>query len=213
MEEICSEIFKKNTDSIKIKKPKVAVSKLARIIEAALKLSYEKGFHAMSLRDLCKECGLSMGGLYAYFESKDELLRIIQEHGQQMLLNMMSEHVSEDDDPLTKLETATRLHIYMSEAMHDWFYFSYMEARFLNRESRKLAISSELMTEEWFRDILEQGRSEGVFNITDSLLTASVIKAMLQDWYLKRWKYIRRNISVEEYAEHVISWIRSFVET
>jgi hypothetical protein len=36
-----------------------------------------------------------------------------------------------------------------------------------------------------------------------------VIKAMLQDWYVKRWKYARRQISVDNYAEFVIGFIES----
>lgn len=35
-------------------------------------------------------------------------------------------------------------------------------------------------------------------------LVASVIKAMLQDWYLKRWKYKNRKVLVDEYADFVI---------
>jgi hypothetical protein len=42
-------------------------------------------------------------------------------------------------------------------------------------------------------------------------LTATVIKAMLQDWYVKRWKYSRRRISVDEYADFVIFVIASII--
>ena len=31
------------------------------------------GFRAMTLRDLCRETGMSMGGLYGYIENKDQL--------------------------------------------------------------------------------------------------------------------------------------------
>jgi AcrR family transcriptional regulator len=88
MESICEEIFKRNADSIKVKKQKFAVRNLTKIIETALRLSNRMGFHAMGLRALSKESGLSMGGLYAYFEGKDELLRIIQDYGRQVLIEL-----------------------------------------------------------------------------------------------------------------------------
>ncbi|MBF0226916.1 MAG: TetR/AcrR family transcriptional regulator [Desulfobacterales bacterium] len=210
LEAICLDIFNDDENSIKIKNQKIGVKKLGKIIDAALKLSNEKGFHAMSLRELCKESGLSMGGLYAYIESKDELLNVIQDHGRRILLKTMTENLTNINDPLEKLEAAIRLHLYLSEMMQAWFFFSYMETRFFNKEEKKTAKNSELFTEKIFHDILNEGCFHGVFTLEDPLLTASVLKAMLQDWYLKRWKYQERDISVEKYAEVIISWIKAF---
>jgi hypothetical protein len=38
-------------------------------------------------------------------------------------------------------------------------------------------------------------------------MTASLIKAMLQDWYLKRPKYARRKISVDHYCKYLIAFL------
>jgi hypothetical protein len=67
-----------------------------------------------------------------------------------------------------------------------------------------------LQTESIFSDILESGVASGVFTFNDPLLVAAAIKALLQDWYLKRWKYRRRMISVEGYADFVISMISAY---
>ena len=53
--------------------------------EAALKLFYQHGYHAVSLRKLASELGLSAGSLYAHIESKQELLFEIIEGTQQAL--------------------------------------------------------------------------------------------------------------------------------
>ena len=58
--------------------------------------------------------------------------------------------------------------------------------------------------------ILRQGRDEGIFVPLDPQLTASVIKAMLQDWYLKRWKYTKRKISVDQYARFVMDFVEAY---
>lgn len=42
-----------------------------------MSLSQKTDFHSMSLRDLSSGTGLSMGALYNYFKSKDELLYMI----------------------------------------------------------------------------------------------------------------------------------------
>lgn len=43
-------------------------------MDAARKLAEEKGFDAMSIRDICAETGLSIGAFYHHFSSKDDLL-------------------------------------------------------------------------------------------------------------------------------------------
>lgn len=56
-------MLERQADVISVQKPDIALKKLRVIIAAALKLSNRKGFQAMSLRDLSKEAGVSMGGL------------------------------------------------------------------------------------------------------------------------------------------------------
>jgi AcrR family transcriptional regulator len=210
-EDICRDIYLENREVIKIKKEKVVVKNLVNIFNATLRLSNEKGFQTMSLRDLCRETGLSMGALYSYFSSKDDLLKIIQEQGRRIAVRVLTENIQKEKSPEGKLEAAIRSNLYLSEVMQDWYFFSYMETRYLNKDEHKKAIASELYTEQLFIDILEEGKLKKVFNVDNEILTASVIKAMLQDWYLKRWKYSRRAVSVEEYAEFLIDFIKAFI--
>src|SRR3954470_3052416 len=45
-----------------------------RILEAAAQLFREKGFEGIGLADLMKEAGLTHGGFYGHFSSKDDLI-------------------------------------------------------------------------------------------------------------------------------------------
>ena len=65
-------------------------------------------------------------------------------------------------------------------------------------------LKGEVATETVFREIIEQGQADGVFRAVDAQLTAALLKAMLQDWYLKRGKYRGRAIDVEAYCEFVV---------
>ncbi len=208
--DICRQIFESRSHSIKIKKEQVAVRNLVRIFKATLKLANRKGFHAMSLRDLCAESGMSMGGLYAYFKNKEELLTLIQEQGRAIVARVMGDQLHGIEDAKQALDMAIRSHLYLSEVLQPWFFFSYMETRFFHAEEGKRAIAGELQTEAIFSGILERGVASGVFAISDPLLVAAAIKALLQDWYLKRWKYSRREISVEAYADFVISMVSAY---
>jgi AcrR family transcriptional regulator len=211
VEGLCRDFYRDNRAAIKIKKEEVAVKNLATIVNTTLKLSYKKGFDAMSLRDLSRESGLSMGALYTYFSSKEELLSMIQYHGQVAVERILREHIEQDSDPLRKLRSAIRTHVYLSELMKSWFYFFFMETKNLNKKYRKISVESELMTERVITDILEEGVKKKIFAVENVPLTGSVVKAMMQDWYLKQWKYAQRNILVNEYAQFVIDVVESFI--
>src|SRR5882757_2051032 len=52
--------------------------RLAKILTHASSVFCEKGYAAASMRDLSRASGVSLSGLYYYFESKEELLYLIQ---------------------------------------------------------------------------------------------------------------------------------------
>jgi len=201
-EALCARILERHRDSVRVQKPHVAVANLVRIIEATLKLSNRQGFHATSLRDLAQASGLSMGGLYSYFDNKTTLLS--------MILGEVSTTVNE---VLTAApdEIAEDPRLRLTEAMQPWFVFAYMEAKSFPAAERRMAIDSEAATEEIFAAVLRRGVERGTFAVTDIELTASLIKPLLQDWYVKRTKYRRRGTGIDDYIAAVSALVEAAV--
>lgn len=209
--EICRELYRQNTDMIRIKKEAVAVKNLVRIIDSTLRLTHEKGFHAMSLRDLCADSGFSIGGLYAYIKNKEDLIYLIQSHGFLLTRRTMLAYTQDIASPRDKLRAAVKAHVYLSELMQPWFYFSFMEVKSLPTKQKKEAIAVELEIESIIRDIISEGIEAGVFRQVNAQLLASLCKAMMQDWYLKRRKYNNQGTNVTQYAEFVGDILESYL--
>ena len=129
-----------------------------------------------------------------------------------MIKRVLEKFSEAHDDPLRKLRAVVRAHLYLSEAAREWFYFAFMEARNLDRKAVEEIQSMEAHTEKILVGILIQGERGGIFLKRDHLMTASIIKAMQQDWYLKRWKYARRKISVDQYARFVLKFVQAFIQ-
>jgi AcrR family transcriptional regulator len=109
----------------------------------------------MNLRDLCGETGLSMGGLYGYISSKDQLAEMIEDvvrHATHEVPKMFTDIT----DPLDRLEALIRASIYVSEILQPWFYFVFMDSRVLQAEQRSTAKESELHVQSLFADIIAQ---------------------------------------------------------
>ena len=209
-QDVYRETFAENRKTMRIKKEKTVVRNLGKIFDATLKIGNEKGFQAMSMRDLSRETGLSMGALYAYFSSKEELLEMLQRHGRTVTQRFLEARIEAETEPAAKLRAAIQTHLYLSEAMQPWFYFSYMETKNLTGPEREKAVRSELYTEKILVGILKEGQEKGVFMPRDHRLAASVIKAALQDWYLKRWKYAKRKVSIDEYVCFILELLEAF---
>lgn len=209
-EHLYREIYLANRERIQVKKEATVIRNLARIFDAALKIGNEQGFQAMSMRDFSKETGLSMGALYSYFASKDELLDMILRQGRRLVLRILEEQLDGAGDPVKKLETAIRTHLYLSEALQPWFYFSFMEAKNMNAREKEKTVASELYTDQILADILEEGQAAGLFAVRHLQHSAGGIKALLQDWYVKRWKYAKRRTDVDQYADFVVEFVMAY---
>lgn len=57
-----------------VKKMNIAVSSKEEIITYCKEIVKEKGIHAISIRSVAEKCGISVGAVYNYFSSKNELL-------------------------------------------------------------------------------------------------------------------------------------------
>jgi AcrR family transcriptional regulator len=204
---LCARILERHRDAIRVQKEHVAVANLARIIEATLNLSNKQGFHATSLRDLAKASGLSMGGLYSYFASKSMLLSMILGEVMATVTEILgAPPQSVLSDARAHLRWVVDTHVRLSEAMQPWFVFAFMEAKSFPPAERKIAVEGEAATERIIAEVLERGVASGAFTIAEVGLTASLIKPLLQDWYVKRAKYRKRGTSIEAYVEAVTAF-------
>lgn len=206
-EAIAARLFAAHGDRIRVKKPKVAVPNLARLLAAALDIAGRKGFHSMSMRDLAEASGLSMGALYTYIQDKDTLLSLILDAVTEAVERVLAPLETGEEDPRRRLAGLIHRHVLLSDAMQPWFAFAYMEVKAFHREARDHTIAQELATERLFADAIAAGMRAGVYRADDPVMAAALVKPLLQDWYLKRWKHRRRGTTPDAYAATVTAFV------
>jgi AcrR family transcriptional regulator len=69
--------------------------RLAKILEHATAIFCEKGYEGASMRDLSRASGMSLAGLYYYFESKEKLLYLIQKDLFSTVMELLREQLKE----------------------------------------------------------------------------------------------------------------------
>lgn len=85
--------------------------RLAKILVHATDVFYEKGYEGASMRDLSRASGMSLAGLYYYFESKERLLYLIQKHTFTTIVGRLRERLEEVSDPEQRIRTLIQNHL------------------------------------------------------------------------------------------------------
>ena len=85
--------------------------RLANILAHATNVFYEKGYAAASMRDLSRASGVSLSGLYYYFESKEKLLYLIQKDTFTTILARLRPRLEEVDHPTERIRMFIRNHL------------------------------------------------------------------------------------------------------
>jgi TetR/AcrR family transcriptional regulator, cholesterol catabolism regulator len=70
-----------------------------KILAHATEVFYVKGYEGASMRDLSRASGISLSGLYHYFESKEKLLYLIQKHTFSTIVERLRERLDSVADP------------------------------------------------------------------------------------------------------------------
>jgi AcrR family transcriptional regulator len=70
-----------------------------QILQAACKCFTEKGLHKTTMRDICREAGLSAGAVYGYFESKEQLVEGMAALGRRNTRAFIEANLTDDTAP------------------------------------------------------------------------------------------------------------------
>jgi len=73
--------------------------RLAEILGHATEVFCKKGYEGASMRDLSRASGMSLAGLYYYFESKERLLFLIQKHTFSTIVERLKSRLEGVNDP------------------------------------------------------------------------------------------------------------------
>ena len=200
-------LLQRNASIIGVKRKHTALENLEKIFMATFRLANTIGFRAMTLRDLCRETGLSMGGLYGYIQTKDQIASMIADairHVSEVLHKWFG-HI---EDPLDQLESTLRGIIYFSELLQPWFTFVFLESRSLSPEQKNIAKDTELQMQAHLASLIG---ATGAMPDPEAHLLASHCMALVHDWHLKRWKFRAANIGPDAFADSVVNLVRARV--
>jgi len=91
--------------------PRDSQSKLVHILRYSAQVFSEHGFEGASMRDISRATGVSLSGLYYYFESKQKLLYLIQKNTFTYILDRLYARLERVRDPQARLRLLVQNHL------------------------------------------------------------------------------------------------------
>src|SRR5271166_4959238 len=85
--------------------------RLAKILDHATTIFCEKGYEGASMRDLSRASGMSLAGLYYYFESKEKLLYLIQKDLFTTVMELLRERLDGVSEPEQRIRIFIENHV------------------------------------------------------------------------------------------------------
>jgi len=86
-------------------------AKLQHILRHSAQIFAERSFGVASIRDISRATGISLSGLYYYFESKQKLLYLIQKHAFTSILKELQLRLNSVNDPEERLRLFVQNHL------------------------------------------------------------------------------------------------------
>lgn len=138
-------------------KPDVSAERIPLILNSAIKVFSKKGFEAARMEDIAKTAKLSVGGVYWYYKSKEEIIIAIMEQLIDKDVKDLRALLEAEGSVRTRLETYISLSI---EAAQEYIPITYELYSLAHRNAKvKNHIRAFLQT---YHSVLEQFIQQGI---------------------------------------------------
>ncbi|MFZ7127961.1 MAG: TetR/AcrR family transcriptional regulator [Desulfobacterales bacterium] len=180
-----------------------------QIVDAAVGLFIQNGFHKTTTRQIARAAGFSIGSLYEYVASKEDILYLVcdaihaeMEQGMWEAL----ERAQKGSDPLAEV---IREYFRVCHRMSDHILLIYQETQSLPRKWRRIVLENEVRITGLFTRVLSQLIDTGNIPPLEPAaldLIAHNIAVLGHMWTFRRW-FLTCHYTIEDYIRHQTAFI------
>src|SRR5690625_735993 len=174
-------------------------SQRERILTIAARLFAEKGYHAVSMRDLCDEAGLGRGAIYYHIKSKEDLLYDISRNYMQELIDEGLLILDQYSSPVQRVEHLGHSLIKKISERQTQLTVCFREVRSLTEHRLTEVMGLHKKYEEIWGHTLREGAKNGIFCAYKSILLKSILGMY---FYSYVWKKPKGRLTAEIIANH-----------
>lgn len=178
-----------------------------RIASAAAALFLSGGYHNTSVREIAQKAGLSVGSVFNYFTSKEEILFFLFSHNQSRTEDVLREQRAEYEqlkaegvDPKQLFLLAYERYVRLIDELRRDVVLGYQEMKSLTSTERARLLEGEERIQSLLEEIIAYGVEKKAFPPGDIDMKAHCLIVLAQSWAVRHWA-LRRFGKVEDYLQ------------
>ncbi|ASK62057.1 TetR family transcriptional regulator [Virgibacillus phasianinus] len=181
-----------------------------QMIKGAITLFKEKGFHRTTTREIAKESGFSIGTLYEYIRTKEDVLFLVCDAIYLQVRESLDAAIDIKDPSVTSFVKVIKSYFKLMDEMQEEVVVMYQEVKSLEKDTKEYVLQKE-------RDMV--GMLERVIvtclpqpiNGQDAKLLANNIFVQGQMWGFRRWM-LQKQFTLDEYVDRQIHYLLQSLE-
>jgi len=203
LKKVESSISRGNGVPTQIKNPDLVLERRRQIVDSTVHLFVEHGYHKTTTRMIAKAAGFSIGSLYEYVGSKEDVLYLVCEAIHAEVERAVEEALSGSVRGKETLAEVIREYFLVCDSMSDHVLLMYQVTQFLSEKWQKRALENELRITEIFIQVLTRLSGKGDFPVLDEKTVKMLghnISVLGHMWAFRRWD-LGKNLTIEEYIK------------
>ncbi|HTU32153.1 MAG TPA: TetR/AcrR family transcriptional regulator [Solirubrobacteraceae bacterium] len=169
------------------------------ILEAALELMEQRGYHATSMRDIAAAVDVRAAGIYHWYESKEAILVKLQDDFMHDLTAEVEAAIDRQSAAEARMAAAVGAHVRFHGLHTRAAFVTDSEIRALSARKRKLLIAKRDAYQERFVGLIQDGVASGAFKVPEVHVAAFAI--LLQCTGVALWFDPKGRLSLDEVTE------------
>ena len=204
---------KKAEVETQIKNQELVKERRRQIVDAAVKLFIEHGYHKTTTRLLAKATGLSIGTMYDYISTKEDVLYLVCMAIHSNVEEGVKEALARPLSGMDALAEVIRQYFLVCNRMSDHVLLMYQVTHFLSPKWQRIVLDAELGITNLFIEAIHQIKRTGTLPELDDEtinLIGHNISVTGHTWAFRRW-YFAKHFTIERYIEEQTDFIMSFL--
>ncbi|MFB4163343.1 TetR/AcrR family transcriptional regulator [Alteribacillus sp. JSM 102045] len=172
-----------------------------QMVKGAVALFKQKGFHRTTTREIAKESGFSIGTLYEYIGSKEDVLYLVCDSVYEEVRSRLESLLTTDSVGIDRLKQVIHSLFKVIDDMQDEVLVMYQEAKSLPKEALPYVLEKENAMTSIIEGAVQTCYEEGYIELTDQecRMLAHNIMVGGHMWTFRRWA-LQKEFTLEEYT-------------
>ena len=172
------------------------------MIKGAVHLFIEKGYHRTTTREIAKSSGFSIGTLYEYIRSKEDVLYLVCDSIYDEVQERLEKELKGSEGTIESLKIGIANYFRVVDEMQGEVLVMYQEAKSLSKDALPYVLKKEMQMVAMFERLLITCKENGEIQASERVIQmlAHNIFVQGQMWGFRRWA-LQKMYTLDEYIE------------